>query len=327
MVLLLPLLVVLVRTLGSSASIVRLSLSSPDFPAGDSAAQKEIKIRLRPDLSGQTSTDFVQHLAGTDAGGTFKFYRAERWGVLQGEISHPSVPTTVAHGPCPADIDGVALYKARNCFAHDPNCGCHGPTFTEGMVGWAGGAGGGPHFFIYADGKPATHWSHDHTVWGEVADAQSLATVKAVLRGFPIDEGSGMAMLVHPLTFTMHMEGEQGEQGKQGEQSGQGGGLGQGADKHGGSGGSGGVGALTQLARSNSGRSRGSGDSGSGDSDSGGGGGDRAVLVRQDVSAAGTTTHPLLIHSPTAHPLAAYDPNTCTPMHSPTAHSLAHSPL
>jgi hypothetical protein len=121
-------------------------------------------------------------------------------------MSHPSVPATVTKGPCPADVDGIALYKTRKCFPHDPKCGCHGPTFTKGMVGWAGGAGGGPHFFIYVDDAPATHWSHDHTVWGELADAQSMRVVQSILKSFPIDEGSGMAMLLHPIAFTLHVE-------------------------------------------------------------------------------------------------------------------------
>ena len=46
------------------------------------------------------------------------------------------------------------------------------------MVGWAGGRGEGPDFFIYTAAEPAQHWSHDHTIWGELADAASLATVK-----------------------------------------------------------------------------------------------------------------------------------------------------
>ena len=49
----------------------------------------------------------------------------------------------------------------------------------KGMVGWAGGSAG-PDLFIYTAhmdpsrcpiGKcEATHWSHDHTVFAEVAD-------------------------------------------------------------------------------------------------------------------------------------------------------------
>jgi hypothetical protein len=67
----------------ASSSLVRLGLQSADFPAGEPVAKKEIQIRLRPDLSGSVSTEFVARLAGKNGGGTFKFYRAERWGVLQ----------------------------------------------------------------------------------------------------------------------------------------------------------------------------------------------------------------------------------------------------
>ena len=36
----------------------------------------------------------------------------------------------------------------RKCPSHDPNCGCHGPIMSKGMVGWAGGSAG-PDLFIY----------------------------------------------------------------------------------------------------------------------------------------------------------------------------------
>mgnify|MGYP004300881927 CR=1 FL=1 len=36
----------------------------------------------------------------------------------------------------------------RKCPSHDPQCGCHGPIMSKGMVGWAGGSAG-PDLFIY----------------------------------------------------------------------------------------------------------------------------------------------------------------------------------
>ena len=40
--------------------------------------------------------------------------------------------------------------------------------------GQAGGAGGGPHFFVYVGKEPAAYWSHDHTVWGILEDPGSM---------------------------------------------------------------------------------------------------------------------------------------------------------
>jgi hypothetical protein len=168
------------------------------------ASVSKIRIRLRPDYSGAGSTTFVRQLAEAGKGGDFQFYRAETWGVLQGSMSNPDVPVVVSKGPCPKDVDGAAIYAKRECFPHDPQCACHGPSFVQGMVGWAGGRGGGPDFFIYTGDSPADHWSHDHTVWGELADAESLALVKQVLQ-FPTSD-SGMAMLKDKISFRMHSD-------------------------------------------------------------------------------------------------------------------------
>jgi hypothetical protein len=71
------------------------------------------------------------------------FYRAETNLLLQGTMGDAYFPTNVELGPCP-DKDHVSKLQ---CPEHDPNCGCHGPIMTRGMVGWAGGQGG-PDFFI-----------------------------------------------------------------------------------------------------------------------------------------------------------------------------------
>lgn len=74
-----------------------------------------------------------------------KFYRAEKQLLLQGIISEGAgAPRLkVELGPCP-----IENYQPKlKCPSHDPNCGCHGPVMTKGMVGWAGG-GSGPDFFI-----------------------------------------------------------------------------------------------------------------------------------------------------------------------------------
>ena len=74
-----------------------------------------------------------------------KFYRAEKQLLLQGILSEwwAGRRNIVELGPCP-----IEHYKSKlKCPPHDPNCGCHGPIMTKGMVAWAGGAHG-PDFFI-----------------------------------------------------------------------------------------------------------------------------------------------------------------------------------
>ena len=83
---------------------------------------------------------------------------------MQGRIScggSGAAPPRVVKGACPA---GVVPDGKRACPKHDPNCGCHGPLMSKGMVGWAGG-GAGPDLFIYTASRscavgscPATHW-------------------------------------------------------------------------------------------------------------------------------------------------------------------------
>ena len=67
---------------------------------------------------------------------------------------------------------------------------------TRGMVGWAGGSVG-PDFFVYTGAVPATHWAHDHTVFAELADQASWATIDALGR-LPVERG-GMTMFKERL--------------------------------------------------------------------------------------------------------------------------------
>jgi hypothetical protein len=65
----------------------------------------------------------------------------------------------------------------------------------RGELGWAGGSAG-PDFFIYLSPQPATHFGHDHTVWGIVADEESLAVVeKIVVEPAPAPSPGAMHML------------------------------------------------------------------------------------------------------------------------------------
>lgn len=133
-----------------------------------------LNLRLLPEHS-ESSVAFMRHAATTSCAG--ELYRSEKDFLVQGRINcnGASVPKVVKGG-CPA---GAAVEKSRACPSHDPQCGCHGPIMSKGMVGWAGGSAG-PDLFIYTahmDPKrcavgacPATHWSRDHTVFAEVAD-------------------------------------------------------------------------------------------------------------------------------------------------------------
>lgn len=83
-------------------------------------------------------------------------------------------------------------------------------TLAQGMVGWAGGSAG-PDFFIYTahmdlkrcpvGGCPATHWSHDHTVFAEVADDESWTALGALYE-LPVKRG-GMTFFDPKLPITI----------------------------------------------------------------------------------------------------------------------------
>ncbi|CAK0807533.1 unnamed protein product [Prorocentrum cordatum] len=168
-----------------------------------------VRIRLRGDLSGKESVDYVRRIgvdpASAVRSGALQFYRAERGLLLQGEMRSSGVQGEERKGPCPPDVDpDVNRKKGRKCFPHDPDCGCHGPIMLPGMVGWAGGAGKGPHFFIYVGDGPNTFWGHDHTVWGQLADEQSMNAVKAVL-DLPVSSGGGMRMLKQKVPFELRL--------------------------------------------------------------------------------------------------------------------------
>ena len=109
--------------------------------------------------------------------------------------------SSYSEGSTPAGHGPFSLYDGRKCYDHDPDCGCHGPIFEYGMVGWAGGAGSGPHFFIYSGKKPAEQWAHDHTAFGEVVDRDSLRLIRKVLL-LPFRNEGGMNMLAKRITFT-----------------------------------------------------------------------------------------------------------------------------
>lgn len=159
----------------------------------------DIRIVLRPDLS-QESIDYLHRIVAQTNGNCPKchFYRAEKPGILQGILADPNVPPNKVLGPCP---DGEE--PPKSCFSHDPNCGCHGPVMTHGMVAWAGG-GGGPDWFINSYPGRNTHWGTSHTVFGEIMDAASFAVVDTFYE-LPASRPNGMTMLDDKVPFSIYV--------------------------------------------------------------------------------------------------------------------------
>lgn len=183
----------------------------------------DITIHFTPEYSGMSSIQYiidVFHAAAStaktadDASSVgaveceqCKFYRAETSLLLQGIIAHHSLSSivlsskTVSIGPCP--ITAKDIPNAKNCPPHDPNCGCHGPIMTRGMVGWAGGKSG-PDFFIVTHATPVEWWEYQHTVWGIVRDEVSLMVVESVY-DMPAHSRNGMRMLDEEILFTYEL--------------------------------------------------------------------------------------------------------------------------
>ena len=117
-----------------------------------------IRLKLRPDWS-NSSVTYVRALAAqpelcTDA---CAFYRVEPGFLLQGSL-RSRIPPNQATTPGPRHM-------------------------VRGDCGWAGGSAG-PDFFCYLGSGPATHWGFDHTVWAEIADADSFAVAETI-NGMP----------------------------------------------------------------------------------------------------------------------------------------------
>jgi len=169
----------------------------------------DIRIAFRPDLAGPSSIQYIIDVveaagaaSNTDgkvnngvACSRCKFYRAEKKLLLQGVLKQNSIRSNnVSLGPCPEEVP-----PQLHCPAHDPNCACHGPIMTKGMVGWAGG-GEGPDFFINTFDKPVDWWENQHTVWGEL-DEESIRAVESSYE-LPAHKQS-MMMLDEPIEFTI----------------------------------------------------------------------------------------------------------------------------
>ena len=161
-----------------------------------------IRIGLRPDLSPE-SVEYIRELVKSGTCPNCNLYRAEKPGILQGVMAfapEASSARQVTKGRCPPEYENV---KPVECPKHDPNCGCHGPTMTRGMVGWAGG-GTGPDFFINSYPEPATFWGQHHTVFGEIKDDASFAIIDKIYE-FPVTKKE-MTYLDTKLEFTLALE-------------------------------------------------------------------------------------------------------------------------
>mmetsp|Transcript_7038 Transcript_7038/g.10112 ORF Transcript_7038/g.10112 Transcript_7038/m.10112 type:complete len:281 (-) Transcript_7038:721-1563(-) len=170
----------------------------------------DIRIAFRPDLAGPSSIQYVidvveaASVASSDGDiqngvtcSRCNFYRAEPKLLLQGVIAQHSISShSVSLGPCPDKLP-----PQSHCPEHDPNCGCHGPIMTKGMVGWAGG-GEGPDFFLNTFDKPVDWWEHQHTVWGEL-DEESIRVVESAY-DLPAHK-QGMRMLDKHLEFSIEL--------------------------------------------------------------------------------------------------------------------------
>lgn len=110
----------------------------------------KMRVVMRPDLS-PDSVAYIRALVDSGKCKRCNLYRAEKPGILQGIMQDPGVNVVVKKGKCPPEYKGVK----QDCPAHDPECDCHGPIMTKGMVGWAGGDTG-PDFFFDTYERPGT---------------------------------------------------------------------------------------------------------------------------------------------------------------------------
>jgi len=156
----------------------------------------DVKIVMRPDLSAE-SVAYVHALVDSGKCKRCNLYRAEKPGILQGIMQDPTVSyEEITKGKCPPEYQD----EKQDCPAHDPQCACHGPIMTKGMVGWAAG-GTGPDFFIDSYEKPAKFWQNQHTVFGEIKDDASFSVIEKIYT-LPATN-KGLTFLDEKIEFTL----------------------------------------------------------------------------------------------------------------------------
>lgn len=159
----------------------------------------DIHIVLRTDLSPE-SADYIRALFKSGVCDRCNLYRAERPGILQGVMKSKDIHVSKVKGICPAGSEKVP----NDCPGWDKSCGCHGPVMKRGMVGWAAGQMG-PDFFIDNYKRPGEWWGTQHTIWGEIQDAQSLALVHHIIMDLPNEHRKDMTFLKKSLHFEMEL--------------------------------------------------------------------------------------------------------------------------
>jgi len=120
-------------------------------------AHGDVRLRLRPDWHAESAAYVAALASSADAcEDACEVYRVEPGFLVQGTLRSEKV-------------EGNA--KTRD-----------GPRLMRrGDVGWAG-EGPGPDFFVYLGARPAAHFGTKHTVFAEVADDASMATLERVVR-------------------------------------------------------------------------------------------------------------------------------------------------
>lgn len=157
-----------------------------------------IRIMMRPDLSPE-SVEYIHELVNSEKCQECNFSRAEKNFLLQGIMKNTEAKVQVTKGVCPPGYDE----KTDDCPPEQFACGCHGPTMTRGLVGWAAGKTG-PDFFIDTNKDPVTDWGQTHTVFGEVKDEESFAVIDKIYT-LPSTH-KGLTFLHDKIDFTLSME-------------------------------------------------------------------------------------------------------------------------
>jgi cyclophilin family peptidyl-prolyl cis-trans isomerase len=138
----------------------------------------DLRIRLRDDWH-LPSVRYVQQVAlGDVCTVKCQLYRAEPGFLLQGGMRAVIAPNKLTHE------------KPR------------GTPMEKGDVAWAGGSSG-PDFFITMHKVPG--FGGSHTVWGELADADSMALAERLVQRkiSPTVKPGEMRILDEPITFTV----------------------------------------------------------------------------------------------------------------------------
>ena len=147
-----------------------------------------LRIRLRPDWH-VPSVRFVQAAAlGDFCTVKCELYRAEPGFLLQGAMRALVEPNKRCR-----------KFRGGPKECEDPEERPGGAIMNNGDVAWAGGSAG-PDFFILLgrNGFGATH-----TVWGSLADEESMALALKLVRGKSSSAPGTMRILDEPVRFTM----------------------------------------------------------------------------------------------------------------------------